>query len=75
MSSNLSLTKDDDTTYKTFVSQSSFAPYITTIGLYNDAGQLLAIAKTANAIRKRPDVDMNFVIQIDLDKNINFKDK
>ena len=73
MSSNLSLTNDDDITYKSFVSQSSFAPYITTIGLYNDSGELLAIAKPAQAIRKRPDVDMNFSIQIDLDKNITFK--
>jgi hypothetical protein len=73
MSSNKTLTNDDDVTYKSFVSGSVFSPYITTIGLYNDSGQLLAIAKPAQAIRKRPDVDMNFVIQIDLDKNITFK--
>ena len=70
MSINNTLTNDDDTTYQNFVSGSSFAPYITSIGLYNDAGQLLAIAKLAQAIRKRPDVDMNFVVQLDLDKNI-----
>tara|TARA_R110000851_G_scaffold16527_3_gene53656 strand:- start:401 stop:2029 length:1629 start_codon:yes stop_codon:yes gene_type:complete len=75
MSSNLTLTKDDDETYKTFVSGSDFAPYITTIGLYNDAGQLLAIGKTAQPIRKRSDVDLNFVIQIDLDKNITYNAK
>jgi len=73
MSSNKTLTNDDDITYKSFVSSSNFSPYITTIGLYNDAGELLAIAKPAQAIRKRPDVDMNFAIQIDLDKNITFK--
>jgi len=75
MSSNLTLTKDDDKTYQNFVSGSDFAPYITTIGLYNDAGQLLAIGKTAQPIRKRPDVDINFVVQIDLDKNITFNNK
>jgi len=74
MSSNLTLTKDDDKTYQNFVSGSDFAPYITTIGLYNNAGQLLAIAKTAQPIRKRPDVDINFVVQIDLDKNITLKE-
>jgi len=63
----------DDTTYYSFASSDDFAPYITTIGLYNDAGQLLAIGKLANSIRKRNDVDMNFLIRLDLDKNITFK--
>jgi hypothetical protein len=70
MSTNLTLTKDDDSTYYSFVSSSAFAPYITTIGLYNDAGELLAIGKLAQPIRKRNDVDTNFLIRIDLDKNI-----
>ena len=73
MSTNLTLTKDNDVTYQPFVSGSDFAPYITTIGLYDDAGQLLAIGKMAQVIRKRDDVDMNFLIRIDLDKNIAFK--
>lgn len=73
MSTNLTLTKDDDTTYQNFVTGSDFAPYITTLGLYDDAGQLLAIGKLAQPIRKRDDVDMNFLIRIDLDKNISFK--
>jgi hypothetical protein len=73
MSTNLSLTRDDDSTYHSFVSGSDFAPYITTIGLYNEAGQLLAIGKLAQPIKKRNDVDMNFLIRIDLDKNIAFK--
>lgn len=73
MSTNLTLTKDDDSTYYSFVSSSAFAPYITTIGLYNDAGQLLAIGKLAQPIKKRNDVDMNFLIRLDLDNNIVFK--
>jgi len=70
MSTNLSLTKDDNSTYRCFVSGSDFAPYITTVGLYNDAGQLLAIGKLAQPIRKRIDVDMNFLIKVDLDKKV-----
>jgi len=70
MSTNLTLTRDDDSTYLPFVSGSAFAPYITTIGLYNDAGELLAIGKLAQPVKKRDDVDMNFLIRIDLDKNI-----
>jgi hypothetical protein len=70
LSTNLTLTRDDDSTYLPFVSGSAFAPYITTIGLYNDAGELLAIGKLAQPVKKRDDVDMNFLIRIDLDKNI-----
>ena len=73
MSTNLTLTKDDDSTYYPFVSSSAFAPYITTIGLYDDAGQLLAIGKLAQPIKKRSDVDMNFLIRLDLDNNVVFK--
>jgi hypothetical protein len=71
MSTNLTLTDDSDVNYKSFVSSSTFAPYVTTIGLYDDAGQLLAIGKLAQPIRKRSDVDMNFLIKVDLDRNIS----
>ena len=73
MSTNVTLTRDDDSTYYSFVSGSTFAPYITTIGLYNDVGQLLAIGKLAQPIKKRSDVDMNFLIRLDLDNNVVFK--
>jgi hypothetical protein len=71
VSSNITLTKDDDVTYYNFVTGSAFAPYITTIGLYDNAGQLLAIGKLAQPIRKRSDVDMNFLIRIDLDRTLS----
>jgi hypothetical protein len=70
MSLNRSLTKDDNSTYLNFVSGSSFSPYITTIGLYDDYGRLLAIGKLAQPIKKRNDVDMNFLIRMDLDKGV-----
>jgi len=70
MSMNVTLTRDNNQTYRGFVSGSDFSPYITTIGLYNDAGQLLALGKLAQPIKKRSDVDMNFLIRLDLDKNI-----
>jgi hypothetical protein len=75
MSSNLTLTKDNDETYKDFATGSVFSPYITTIGLYNDVGQLLAIGKPAQPIKKRSDVDINFIVQLDLDKNITYNAK
>jgi len=70
MSMNVTLTRDNNQTYRGFVSGSDFSPYITTIGLYNEAGQLLAMGKLAQPIKKRNDVDMNFLIRLDLDKNI-----
>jgi len=73
MSTNVTLTADDDATYQSFVSTETFAPYITTIGLYNGSGELLAIGKLAQPVRKRSDVDMNFLIRLDLDKNITVK--
>jgi hypothetical protein len=70
MSTNVTLTKDDNQSYRGFVSSSDFSPYITSIGLYNVYGQLLAIGKLAQPIKKRNDVDVNFLIRMDLDKNI-----
>ena len=70
MSNNVTLTKDDNNTYRNFVTGSAFSPYVTSIGLYNDLGQLLAVAKLAQPIKKRNDVDINFLVRIDLDKKI-----
>ena len=74
VSSNTTLTKDNDASFKTFATSSDFSPYITTIGLYDDVGRLLAVAKTAQPIRKRPDVDMNFIVQLDLDNKVRLSD-
>jgi hypothetical protein len=70
MSNNVTLTKDDNYTYRSFVTGSAFSPYITSIGLYNDLGQLLAVAKLAQPIKKRNDIDINFLVRIDLDKKL-----
>jgi hypothetical protein len=73
VSSNPSLREDGTPSFQGFVSGSAFRPYITTIGLYNGYGQLLAIGKLAQPIKKRDDVDMNFLIRIDLDKSVFVK--
>jgi hypothetical protein len=75
LSTNVTLTQDDDSTYSAFVNSDDFAPYITQIGLYNDMGQLMAVGKLAQPIKKRNDVDMNFVIRIDLDNKILLQGK
>jgi len=45
---------------------SYFTPYVTTIGLYNDANELIAVAKTGKPIPKSRNSDMTFVIKLDL---------
>lgn len=44
----------------------NFYPYITTVGLYNDSGQLLAIGKLSSPIKKRNDVDLNIIVRFDI---------
>ena len=70
LTTNLSATEDGFTSYKSYVTGSDFDPYITTIGLYNESAQLLAIGKLAYPVKKRSDVDINILIRMDLDMNI-----
>jgi hypothetical protein len=39
--------------------------YVTTIGLYDAAGELLAVAKTSRPIEKNPEVDLSISVRID----------
>ena len=48
-----------------FVSSSFFKPYITTIGLYNENYELLAIGKLAQPIRCSDETDTTFVVRFD----------
>lgn len=47
-----------------FVSGTAY-PYITTVGLYNEQAQLLAVGKLAEPLQKRDDIDMNIVLRWD----------
>ena len=67
MSLNISLTKDNNVTYMDFIESDDFKPYITTIGLYDIHGRLLAIGKLGQPIKKRNDVDLTFIVKLDLD--------
>jgi len=51
---------------KGFATSSFFNPYFTTIGLYNDRYELIAVAKMASPIEKRDDVDLNLIIRFDV---------
>jgi hypothetical protein len=43
----------------------SLRPYISQIGLYDENARLVAVGKLPQAIQKRDDLDMNFVIRWD----------
>ena len=51
---------------KEFVSNPSFSPYITTLGLYNQYGQLLAVGKLGTPIKKRDNVDLAIIVKFDM---------
>lgn len=44
---------------------SYLTPYITTIGIYDDEGDMIAVAKLPNPIKNLPDYDINFLIRFD----------
>lgn len=44
---------------------SYLAPYITTIGLYDSDGDMVAVAKLPTPIKNLPDYDLNFIVRFD----------
>ena len=50
---------------KDFATGSDFYTYATSIGLYDDNNELLAIAKFGKPIMMSPDTDMTFVVKHD----------
>ena len=52
--------------YQDFVTGSKFAPYITTIGLYDDTNDLLATAKLAKPIKNDKELDISFLLRFDV---------
>lgn len=70
MSLNPSVYNDDGLTYQDHVTSSLFSPYITTIGLYDQYGRMLAIGKLPFPLKKRDDIDTNILFRIDLDRSM-----
>mgnify|MGYP000563039432 CR=1 FL=1 len=63
---NPSIIENDKTgEIKHFVTQSSWAPYITTIGLYDSQARLLAIGKLSKPIKKSDEYDTTFIVRYD----------
>lgn len=55
----------DNTVYD-FVTGSYFQPYVTTVGLYNDSNELIAVGKLAQPVPKSRYTDMTFVVKFDV---------
>lgn len=55
----------EDGIMKDFIKESTFNPYISTIGLYNENYELMAVAKLANPLPTSDINDMNIVIKLD----------
>lgn len=53
-------------TYINSVTGSAFQPYVTTIGLYNDSNELIAVGKLGRPTPKSQNTDMTFVIRLDM---------
>ncbi len=49
-----------------FATGSYFQPYVTTVGLYNDANELVAVGKLAQPVPKSRYTDMTFTVKLDL---------
>jgi hypothetical protein len=65
MSQNPSITTDTSGSLRDFATGSYFKPYITTIGLYNEANELLLVGKLAQPIVKSDVTDTTFIIRYD----------
>lgn len=52
--------------YASNVTGSEFQPYITTVGLYNDSNELIAVAKLAQPLPKPADTELTIQVKLDV---------
>jgi len=60
------ITSGSTGTVNSFVTGSEFHPYITSVGLYNDSNELVAVGKLGQPVPKLSHTDMTFVIKLDM---------
>jgi len=53
------------------ISGSSFNPYITSIGLYNDSNELIAVGKMGQPLPKSPETDTVILTKFDMNFGVN----
>ena len=65
MSQNPTITTDNSGSLRNFATSSDFQPYVTTVGLYNEANELLIVGKLAQPTILSTQTDTSFVIRYD----------
>lgn len=55
-----------DGVVKNNLTGSAFQPYITTVGLYNDANELIAVGKMTRPVPKSANTEMTIIVKIDI---------
>tara|TARA_R100000030_G_scaffold20886_1_gene15031 strand:+ start:1038 stop:2756 length:1719 start_codon:yes stop_codon:yes gene_type:complete len=68
---NKTALENNDGKIADLVSGSSFTPYITTVGLYNDSNELIAVGKLGRPTPKSPDTDMSIIVKLDMNFGSN----
>ena len=66
MSTNPTITTDNSGSLRDFATSSFFAPYVTTVGLYNERNELLVVAKLAKPLSLSSTTDTTIVVKYDL---------
>jgi len=67
ITASLSGTSGSASAYKSFTTGSEFTPYITTIGLYNDDEDMVAVAKLGSPLKKSTITDLLINVKFDID--------
>jgi hypothetical protein len=58
--------QEGDGKLKSFATSSNFSPYITTVGLHNEVGELLMVAKLAQPLPLSSTTDTTIIVRYDL---------
>ena len=66
MTQNPTISTDNSGSLRAFATGSDFSPYVTTVGLYNNRSELLAVAKLAQPIPLSSTTDTVFVVKYDI---------
>lgn len=66
MTQNPTISTDASGSLRDFATGSIFSPYVTTVGLYNNRSELLAVAKLAQPIPLSSTTDTVFVVKYDI---------
>jgi hypothetical protein len=51
--------------FRSFTTGSDFKPYVTSVGLYDDRGRLLAVAKLSSPLKLPSNVDTTIIVKLD----------